>query len=90
MTAKICEDVEVKNLRKLAAGVCLSALEDAKSPDPVKSLDAVYWLTSPDFPYWAEWAGLPFADVWQLLTGGVRVTRTKTKGGRYVRRAETV
>lgn len=91
MTVKICEDVEVKNLRQLAVQVCLKAIEDAKSPDPVRSLDAVYWLTSADFMQWAEWANLPYADVWRLLTGGTAErTRTKVRGGRYVKGFATV
>ena len=81
-TIRICEDVPAANLRQLAAQVCLTALTEAKDPDPVKALDAVMWLTSADdFPFWAECAGLPFADPLALLTGGnLNRIRVRKKG----------
>ncbi|MBN1451130.1 MAG: hypothetical protein JW963_08965 [Anaerolineales bacterium] len=66
-------------LSRLAADVCLTALEEAKSNDPIAALDAIFWLTGDDFPLWAEWAGIPFADARALITSGrarrVRIRR---------------
>lgn len=66
MTFKICEDVPVRELRRLAAQVCLTAFDELKSQDVLRALDAAYWVTGPDFAVWAEWAGLPFADPVQV------------------------
>jgi len=81
----ICEDVQRKDLRRLAVAVCLKALDEARKPDPVTALDAVLFLTGPDFPIWAEAAGLPFADPWQVLTSGAANKRIRTKGRNYER-----
>jgi len=76
----ICPDVQPKDLRRLAANVCLKALDELRKPDPVTALDAVLWLTGEDFPIWAEAAGLPFADPFQLLASGAAMKRIRTKG----------
>lgn len=77
---RICEDVQPSDLRRLAANVCLKALDELRARDPVKVLDALAWLTSNDFPVWADAAGLPFADPWQVLTSGRANQRIRTKG----------
>lgn len=86
MTAvRICPDVQPSDLRRLAANVCLKALDELRNSDPVKALDALMWVTSDDFPFWAEAAGLPFADPWQVLTSGRASQRIRTKGRNYER-----
>lgn len=91
-TVSVYQDVPVQELRRLAAQVCLTALEELKGADVLTALDAVYWITGPDFAQWAEWAGLPFADPLKLLTNGkLFQTRIRTKGRTYARRnIETV
>ena len=79
----ICEDVQTKDLRRLAANVCLKALDELRRPDPVNALDAVLWLTGEDFPIWAEAAGLPFADPFQLLASGAANHWKRPKDGRH-------
>lgn len=69
MTVKICPDVENKNIRQLAVQVCLRAVKELKGKDVLTALDAFLWLTSDDFPIWAEAAGLPFADPFGLVNG---------------------
>lgn len=69
---------EHADLRALFAAVCLCAIEEAKDPDPVKSLDAVLWLTGTDFPFWVEAAGVPLADPFELLISG-RASRARTR-----------
>ena len=83
MKARIFEDVTTDNLRQLATVTILQAFTDAKSKDVVTQLDAVMWLTGPDFAQWAEWAGMSFVEVWQVLTSGqARKARTRRSGGR--------
>ncbi|GEM_PF-3660409 len=66
----ICEDVQPETLRHLAARVCLQAIRDIRGDDPLAGLDAFFWLTGPDFGFWAEAAGIPFGDPLAVLTGG--------------------
>ena len=66
----ISPDVQIADLRKLAAAVLTQALTDLKRGDPVRCLDALAFLTSDDFPWWAEWAGMPDADAIPMLTSG--------------------
>lgn len=73
-------DVQPRDLRRLAASVCLKALDELRARDPVTQLDALVWLTSSDFPIWADAAGLPFADPWHVLTSGAAIKRIRTKG----------
>ncbi|NUQ86495.1 MAG: hypothetical protein HUU11_17465 [Anaerolineales bacterium] len=78
----IGEDVPNENLRKLAAMVCVQAVKDAaKDKDPLLALDAVLWLTGENFGFWAEAAGFPDADPFELLTSGLAGTAmTRVKG----------
>lgn len=81
MKTMIGKDVPDENLRRLAAGVCLQAVKDAKDKDPLVSLDAVVWMTGEDFGFWADAAGIPFADPFELLTSGrAGKARTRAKG----------
>ena len=84
----ICPDVQPVNLRRLAAMVCLRAIEETRSRDPLTALDAILWLLSDDFGLWAGAANLPFADIVRLLTSGQRM-RTKTKGNQYANKSKT-
>jgi hypothetical protein len=86
MTNKTIDKKEVleKDLRQLAACTLLQAFHDAqKAEDPEKRLDAVLWLASEDVAWWCEWAGMPFADVAQVLSSGkARKARTRQNYGR--------
>ncbi|NWG33527.1 MAG: hypothetical protein HXY42_03720 [Chloroflexi bacterium] len=73
----IGEDVPDENLRQLAVSVCLHAVDEAKDKDPLVSLDAILWLTGENFGFWADAAGIPFADPFEELTSG-RVGKAKT------------
>jgi len=78
----ICEDVMTKDLRQLATVTILQALEDAKKAGKIEQrLDAVLWLTGPDAPWWCEWAGMPFADVWKMLVSGSAKKPNRRKNG---------
>ncbi len=80
-TVRIFPDVQPQDLRRLAASVCLRAVDELRGSDPLKALDALLFLTGPDFPTWAEVANVPFADPIKLLTGGkLNRTRVRTKG----------
>lgn len=78
-TVTIYRDVQPHNLRRLAAMVCLRALDELKGEDPLIALDALLWITSGDFEMWAEVAGVPFADPFIVLTRG-NSYRTRKKG----------
>ena len=87
----ICEDVMTKDLRQLATVTILQALEDAKKAGKIEQrLDAVLWLTGPDAPWWCEWAGMPFADVWKMLVSGSAKKPTRRKNGHGRQHSETV
>jgi hypothetical protein len=68
----ICEDVQIHDLRRLAANVVTQAIRDLKGRDIPRAVDAALFLTDVDdrFPWWAEWAGMSFADPFKLLTSG--------------------
>ena len=88
----ICEDVMQKDLRQLATCVVLQALEDAKHARGIeRKLDAALWLTGPDISWWCEWAGMPFADPFEILTSGAaRKSQTRRRNGHERRHPETV
>jgi len=56
--------------RGLMAAVIAQAVADLKSPDLIKSLDAVLFMTGDDFPLWAEAVGAPDLDGIQFLISG--------------------
>jgi hypothetical protein len=90
-TFNVYPDVQPQELRRLAAQVCLTAFQELKGRDVLKALDAVLWMTGPDFVQWAEWAGLPFADPLPLLTNGsLDRTRVRRKGKSNERNFATV
>ena len=47
------------NFLPLFSAVIIHAMDDLKSKDTAKALDAMVFLRSGDFPIWAEAAGLP-------------------------------
>lgn len=53
---KIHEDADCKGL---FVQVIRQAAADLKSKDPIKQLDALFWLTGSDFPLFAEAVNLP-------------------------------
>ena len=76
------EDIPEENFRSLAAAVIVEAIEDARSADIRKALDATLWLVSADFPWWAEWAGMPVADPLKILTNGRARTASLRRSNR--------
>lgn len=67
---------EGAKLRRLAAHVLLQAMGDVRKPNPLDAVESFLWLTGPDFPIWAEVAGIPFADPISILTRGHRIVTT--------------
>ena len=60
-------------IQELARDIIGRAVADLGAQDPVKAADAFYWLTSPDFPWWAEAWGHSFADPYlMILSGGAQ------------------
>jgi len=57
-------------IQELARGIIGQAIADLGAQDPVKAADAFYWLTSPDFPWWAEAWGHSFADPYRMILSG--------------------
>jgi len=57
-------------LQELARDIIGRAVADLGDQDPVKAADAFYWLTSEDFPWWAEAWGHSFADPYQMILSG--------------------
>ncbi len=65
----ITPDVLPENLRRLAAQVCLQAVRDVVySKDARRKLDALLFLTSPEFEVWADWGNNTFTKPYQLLS----------------------
>ncbi|HMN00183.1 MAG: hypothetical protein DYG87_03715 [Anaerolineae bacterium CFX3] len=66
--------------RGLMSAVIVQAVEDAKSKETEKALDAALWLVSEDVPLWLEAVGLDCADTIQLVTSGkARKARTSKR-----------
>lgn len=84
----IPEHVPDRNLRELAAAVVNKAVKDSQSNDEILAIDAIYWLTGSDFPWWVEVAGLPFADPFKLLSDGKARFKTKARSTELVYREE--
>ena len=61
---------ECADLRKLARALIAQAVRDLAGRDPVKKLDALFWLTGEDFPLWAEAMQAPFMDPFKMLSLG--------------------
>lgn len=61
---------EVGGWRELGIAVLIQAIQDAKSEDELKALDAALWLVSDDVPLWLEGVGLPDVDALKLVTTG--------------------
>lgn len=59
------------------AAVIVQAVEDTKSKETEKALDAALWLVSDDVPLWLEAVGLPDLDALKLVTSG-RARKVKT------------
>jgi hypothetical protein len=53
--------------RLLAAAVISQAVRDVVYGSLERRLDALLWLTGPDFIQWADWAGTPSLDPFALL-----------------------
>jgi hypothetical protein len=78
-------------LQQLAHAMVKQALRDLKASNPVQAVDALLWLTGPDFGIWAEVWGVPFADSWQMLISGAeRKFREPRENHARVRPAENV
>jgi hypothetical protein len=65
--SKIHEGADLKNLSR---AVIQEALRDLGGKDPIRALDALLWLTSNDFPIWADVWGFPFVDPFKVLVSG--------------------
>jgi hypothetical protein len=65
---------ECADFRSLARAVIAQAVRDMRNKrQPVKQVDALLWLTSDDFPLWAEFMDAPFMDPFRMLSiGGTR------------------
>jgi hypothetical protein len=65
--------------RSLARAVISQAVRDMRNTrQPMKQIDALLWLTSEDFPLWAEFMDAPFMDPLKMLTsGGARMLDRK-------------
>jgi hypothetical protein len=66
--------------RELMAAVIVQAVEDTKSDETEKALDAALWLVSDDMPLWLEAVGLPDVDALKLVTSG-RARKVKRLDG---------
>lgn len=70
---------ERANIRQLAAGVVLNAVETyCRSSDTWQRLEAICWLASRDFEVFADVAGLHITDGLKFLQ--VRHGRTRSIG----------
>jgi hypothetical protein len=75
------DEIPVQNFRAFAAAIVTQALKDAQEAKLERKLDAVLWLAGPDFPIWADLAGLTTDSALDLLTSG-RAARAIPKIGR--------
>lgn len=57
-------------IQELARDIIGRAVADLGAQDPVKAADAFLWLTSEDFPWWAEAWGHSFADPYKMILSG--------------------
>ncbi len=68
------KDPSCGGYKDMIVAAITQAIRDLRSENPIDSLDAAMFLTSNDFPFWAEAAGIPDADGYKLLTGGYKWT----------------
>ncbi len=69
------------DLRSLGKAIIRQAIFDLNDKEnPIKALDALLWLSSSDFPIWADLWGVPFADPFVMLaSGGARKYKFERK-----------
>jgi hypothetical protein len=65
-TARIHEAADFHNLARAVISQAVRDLENTGKP--IKQIDALLWLTSEDFPLWAEVMDFPFADPFKMLS----------------------
>jgi hypothetical protein len=73
MRTTISEDADIQ---RLVRAIIAQAVRDLYTRDPVKQLDALLWLTGPDFGWWSEAMNAPFMDPFKMLSiGGAKKLR---------------
>jgi len=66
------KDPSCGGYKDMIVAAITQAVRDLESDSLIDSLDAAMFLTGRDFPIWAEAAGIPDADGYLLLTGGIK------------------
>jgi hypothetical protein len=60
-------EVNDAGVRSLASSMIIQAIADVKNKNaPIRQLDAYLWLTSPDFEFWCDVAGV-YLDIYKIL-----------------------